>query len=237
MNRAKVVLLCLSVSILSLHYCLVTQNIFCRVLLVNTTLSALLLALAYGFEYPRIFFKRPDGRIPFWSYILHWPYMCFNFITFIVFQWLSRETAYNQAARNLFIGRLLISTERQKVTNLKIINVLDLTCEFPEASHFREASRYLCLPVLDTLAPSLSQLQTGVDWLEQSVQTGPTYVHCALGHGRSATVIVGFILNNNPDITVDEAVGRLSKQRPGIYLQREQVNRLRQFKRSLSVGQ
>lgn len=65
--------------------------------------------------------------------------------------------------------------------------VLDLTAELPRR---HSCERWLCLPTFDTNAPTVEQIQQGVEFvLANRAEGRPVLVHCAHGHGRSATVL------------------------------------------------
>jgi protein-tyrosine phosphatase len=99
--------------------------------------------------------------------------------------------------------------------------VLDLTSEFSEAEPLR-TKFYLNVPMLDGVAPTLSQLNEAVDWLRTAMRSGPTFVHCALGHGRSATVAIAFLLAEGYANTVEEGLELVRKRRSPVRLSRGQ---------------
>ena len=95
--------------------------------------------------------------------------------------------------------------------------VVDLCAELPAASAAQACGRYLALPVLDGCAPAPEQLSRGVRWIDDALEHGPVFVHCALGHGRSATLIVAWKLAHGvPGLPAAEA--ELRQLRPGVSL-------------------
>ncbi|MFH0813175.1 MAG: dual specificity protein phosphatase family protein [Pseudomonadota bacterium] len=206
-----------------------------KVVFGNTSLSLFFVALGYAVLGPRVFSKRNDGFFPFWSYLLHWPYFFINCLTFKIWQIAITEPYYTQLSENLFIGRRLTLGDRPKTAEIGIANVLDLTCEFPEVSFLKKVPNYLCIPLMDTQAPTLSQLQEGVEWIRKSVLSGLTFVHCAFGHGRSALFVVAYLLSRNSDLTVGEAINQLKEKHPRIRLTKKQIEKLHQFKTSLNA--
>ena len=208
--------------------------VFFKLVFGNASLSFFIVALGYAALGPRVFSKRNDGHIPFWSYLLHWPYFVFNWVTFTLFQFANKNLPYYQVSENLFVGRMPTFVDKPKIEEIGISNVLDLTCEFPEPDFLRKAPIYLCLPVMDTEAPTLSQLEESVEWINKSVLSGSTFVHCAFGHGRSVTFVIGYLLRKDPALTVEEAINRLRDKSQKIQLTKEQMERLHQFKKSLN---
>jgi hypothetical protein len=77
------------------------------------------------------------------------------------------------------------------------IAVLDMTCELPRRVFSSEALqvKYHCVPILDQTAPSPAQLCSAVRWCSEMRAEGmDVVVHCAFGHGRSATALVATLL-------------------------------------------
>ena len=196
-------------------------------------LSAALLSIAYWTNCTRLFFKSAKGRIALWSYALYLPYFLLNLLLFSLSRLIAREPACHEVGGNLYLGRRLAPGEKALSEKLGIRSVLDLTCEFPEPRHMREADNYLCLPVLDTFAPTVGQLKEGVEWLRARTAEGAVYVHCASGHGRSATFVVALTLSENPETTVEAAIAMLAQKRPGIKLSKDQMTVLHEFKSTL----
>jgi protein-tyrosine phosphatase len=106
------------------------------------------------------------------------------------------------------------------------VSVLDLAGEFPAA---RVPSRYRSLPVLDATAPSEEELRSATAWVAEAVAAGPVYVLCALGHGRSACVVIAYLLSVGSVGTVAEGVRLLRSLRPGVRLHPPQRRLLRRF--------
>ena len=139
----------------------------------------------------------------------------------------------DKVSDNLFIGRRVSHRERALIKDNGIVNVLDLTTEFPEVSFLRRSENYLCIPILDTKAPKYHELKTGVDWLCRAVSSGPTYVHCAFGHGRSATFVIAYMMKKDSSLEVDQAVSALKQIRPSIGLTPIQIDILKKYRAEL----
>lgn len=57
-------------------------------------------------------------------------------------------------------------------------------------------------------APNAAQIQQGVEWVAKELVEGrPCYIHCAHGHGRSATVLAAVLIATGQASTAEEAVG------------------------------
>ena len=132
----------------------------------------------------------------------------------------------------VFLGcRLRNRDESRSDNNLQIDSVLDLTSEFNEVAALRRLP-YCCIPLLDTNAPSPAQLKCGVGWIIDNAQRGNVYVHCALGHGRSATFVVAYLMTTQHQ-TFDEALQIVQRLRRGIQLSKAQHRVLEVWNRSL----
>ncbi len=175
--------------------------------------------LAYAFIGPRAFFKRKNGTLLALSYLIYAPYYLLNALSLWSFRRGARENAFDEIALGVYLGCRLSARGQAEVTHLKIARVLDLTGEFAETPFLR-ALDYLCIPLLDTRAPTLEQLREGADWIAQS--DVPIYVHCALGHGRSATFVAAYLLLTKRAKNADDAVAQIQKLRPRVGLTCEQ---------------
>jgi len=100
-------------------------------------------------------------------------------------------------------------------------SVVDVTCELPRR---HAASRYLCLPTWDTQGPAPGLIEEGVRFLLRERADGrPVYVHCAHGHGRSATVMAAAFLAAGIAKDAADAVAIMRRERPRVRLNKRQV--------------
>ena len=199
-----------------------------RVALVWCALAFGGVGLAYAFIGPRAFFKRPNGSLPPWSYALYAPYYLLNALSLAGFRRSARENAWDEIAPGVYLGCRLNRRDRAAIERLGIARVLDLTSEFAEAPFLR-ALDYRCLALLDTRAPTLDQLRDGALYIAQSER--PIYVHCALGHGRSATFVAAYLMLTNRAHNAADAIAQIQRVRPRIGLTPAQLAVLRQLER------
>ena len=187
----------------------------------------LAVALAYVLHWPGIWLKRTNGRLSWLSWALLAPVHGFARLNLSSFITGCGEAAFHEVVPGLYLGRILREWEGKVMGPIKPHAVLDLTAEFPAPSFFRLAPAYLCLPTLDTAAPTVDQIQTGVEFLTRHLPSGPVYVHCAFGHGRSAVLVIAWLLDVGHQSDVEEATEWLRFQRPGVCLNRDQFQALR----------
>lgn len=176
-----------------------------------TAVAFACVAVTYLLRQPRLPGKRADGRLHPIASILLAPYHLMNWLSMTLFR-ASRAAAYCEIAPGLFLGRRLTSRE---ASHLAPDNVLDLTAEFSECRALR-SRRYHTVAMLDGTAPSDAQLRDAVDWLRDAMSRGRTYVHCALGHGRSATVVAGYLLETGQAASVADAIEQVQARRPSV---------------------
>jgi protein-tyrosine phosphatase len=203
------------------------------ILLFYAALSLGLLAAAYAGAGSGLLLKRATGRRSPLSWLLFAPYFLLSTVTFCLYRLLSREPGYVQVAPNLFFGRRLSASEAEAVG---WVTILDLAAEFPAGRWERTRPAYRSLPVLDADVPSEEELRSAVAWIGESVSAGPLYVHCALGHGRSACVVIAYLLSVGVVGTVAEGVRRLQSLRSGVRLHTSQLRLLQRFELQI-VGQ
>jgi hypothetical protein len=175
-------------------------------------------AVAYGIRSPQLLGKSGDGRTRFWQSIILLPYLVLNRICFELFCLTDRSPAWAEVVPGVLLGRRLRNWE---AAELPAGRVIDLTSEFAESSALRRRV-YTSAPMLDGVAPSLNQLSRAVELLRNSVKDGTTYLHCALGHGRSGTVAVAYLIAEGRAKTVDEGLQLVCSARPSIRLSRGQ---------------
>ena len=150
-----------------------------------------------------------------------------------VFQMGERRPAFVEVVPDLYLGRRLSEWEACRAGLPGWRAVLDLAAEFSEISRFRGLV-YRSLPVLDATAPSVEELIEAVDWLKERLAEGPVYVHCALGHGRSATVVVGYLMATGKVGTVEEGVAFVREQRAGVKVNELQLSVLERYRRRIA---
>lgn len=204
------------------------SQLWLAILLHYAAVSSLAVGLVYLFSRPTWLLKRLPGSRHRLGWLLFGPFFAANGLTFHLHRLTSRQPHSHEIVPGLFLGRRMTAREaadRQPPPAA----VVDLACEFAEVPAFRQCPGYLCLPALDGTTPSAQQLRTGVSHISRHLASGPVYVHCALGHGRSATLIAAFLLLTKRAETVEDAVAMIRKKRPRIGLKASQVETLRQL--------
>ncbi len=189
-----------------------------------------LLGLAYALNHPGALRKRADGLIPWPALMLFGPYHAWSRFTI---QWtrMRHPEAYHEILPGLFLGRHLHPHEAEHLCrNAGLTHVLDMTAELPETPILRTLPGYRALPLLDMTGPSPRQLHEALEHLDKA---GPVYVHCAIGYGRSATIVAALLLQLDHAATPEEAVAAIRSKRPRVRLNERQYRSLQAFHQDL----
>lgn len=190
---------------------LATQAIgFALLLWLISSLSFLGVSIAYALHRPELLGKQANGTIRPLTLLL-WPmYYLLTWSLWFLARLFPRYPHAHEIVPGLWLGAWPNHQSRLPAgTSL----VVDLTAEFPRRTH---SESYLCLPTLDMEAPTQQQLRAGITAIQEA--TGPVYVHCAAGHGRSATVVAAVLLARGTVTTAVEAETFLQRIRSGVKL-------------------
>jgi protein-tyrosine phosphatase len=186
-------------------------------------ISLLLVGLAYGGLGPRIFGKSPDGTMSPISVAVLLPYLLGTWIIWHIRRGISNDRVGQEILPAIWLGR------RPHLNELPagIALVIDLTAEFPADAALTRQVGYVCMPVLDGTAPPDAVFMKAVEIVLS--QTQAVFVHCAVGHARSASVVAAVVIRRGLAADVDSAEAFIRQKRPRVRLnraQRQQVHRL-----------
>lgn len=210
------------------------SNAGARVLGIDFAGVCLLIGLAYALNRPGFLLKQPGGRTAAAGWLLYWPYFALSHAALRLFRVRIGSKAFQPIAGQVWLGCRLSSTDAAKIRELQVGSVLDLAAEFSEVSFLRALPGYRSVPILDTCAPTLEQLRAGADFIERAQLRHPVYVHCALGHGRSACFVLGWLLATRRTASVDAGLAELRRIRPGVGFDRKQRAALDAFAAELN---
>lgn len=155
----------------------VTNTTFFSFLIFWLSLNLTILGVAYAFNKASLICgKQSDGKINKALFAVNAPWIVFSFIVLRIQALISSENKIDRIGRSHWY---IASYPGFKYKNIEFDYIIDLTAEFPKANC--ENKNYVCYPNLDGVELShLSIIETiNVD--------SKVLVHCAQGHGRSAT--------------------------------------------------
>ena len=188
-------------------------------------LSVIVVGVGYLGLGPRVFGKSAaDGRLRLWVVIAILPYFAVAWSLWQLKSRLFRERPHDEVAPGIHVGRRPLGPH-EVPAGTKL--VVDLTSEFPRATACGDGVRYVCVPTLDTNAPTDAEMKTLLDAIAD--EDGPIFVHCAMGHGRSATVAAALMIRRGLAKDLDHAIATMAAKRPAIHLhppQRAVVERM-----------
>ena len=109
-----------------------------------------------------------------------------------------------------------------------ITAVINMRIEFDDHEAGVAPPRYLYLPTVDDMAPSLEHLREGVAFVAQEIERGGgVYVHCGSGVGRAPTMAAAYLVHTG--LLPGQAWACIRKVRPFIRPTAAQVAQLEQF--------
>jgi hypothetical protein len=157
--------------------------------------------------------KRKDGSINPISQTLFYPYHIGLRTKLAIQRRVSSEPAWDQITSSYYLGAW--PSEEALVPAVHPA-VLDVTCELPLQVR---PPAYKMIPVWDTHSPNPHQIDDAVAWAQDQVHQGhQILIHCAHGHGRSATVLCAILIADGLAQSIAEAEAILKKQRPRVRL-------------------
>ncbi len=175
---------------------------------------------------PASFGKRADGRRTVWSTVPMLPFLLPLWAWWHVVRPWRREPPWHQLTPTLCLGRRLLDREF-RASGLVVDHLVDLTCEYAERPQQRAHPGYLCLPIVDGLAPSPAVFVAYVEQLQ--ALPGRVFLHCAEGHGRTATMAAALLLVTGAVADPAAALARVRAGRPLARPYRQQVAALERF--------
>ena len=172
-------------------------------------------AIVYVAHAPRVLGKRADGRHAWWAWLAWAPLFGYARLTHELARWLTREPVADEVAPGVWVGR------RPRVHELPegVAIVVDLCAELAETAGVAAGRAYLSVPTLDATAPAPAQIARAVDAVLAA--NGAAFIHCAFGHGRSATVAAALLVRRG-DATLEDVERQMRACRPRIGLNAHQ---------------
>jgi protein-tyrosine phosphatase len=175
--------------------------------------------VVYLVDAPRALGKRADGTMAPLALIFWGPVFAYQWIAHEVVRRLTAEPVATEVGPGVWVGRRPRPNELPAGAAI----VIDLCAEFGAARVVRAHPRYIACPTLDAGTPEPPELARLVDAVLAA--DGPAFIHCALGHGRSATVAAAVLVRRG-DATLDDVEAAMRARRPKIALNARQRSAL-----------
>lgn len=169
--------------------------------------------IVYLVDAPRALGKRADGSMSPLGWIVWAPVFAYQWIAHEVIRRFTAEPVATEVGPGVWVGR----RPRPREMPAGVAIVVDLCAEFAGAATAN--ARYIARPTLDASTPPGPELAELVDAVVAA--GGPAFIHCALGHGRSATVAAAVLVRRG-DATLDDVEAKMRARRPKIALNARQ---------------
>ena len=154
------------------------------------------------------FQKRSDGRLTPAARWLYAPYLAAAWVNSRL--WTRKHPQPDLIVDNVWLGRIPTSKEQSYYKA-----IVDLCAELPINPQGRA---YLCVPVLDLIAPTPAECLQAAEAIERLRASGPLLVCCALGYSRSATAVAAWLLQTGRATTLDQALTIIRTARADVIL-------------------
>jgi predicted protein tyrosine phosphatase len=204
------------------------QSLTASILAGYTAFGFCAIGIGYLLKSPAIWMKSADGTMNPISFALYLPIHLLNWLALRLATSTSKRTARHEIVPNLWLGRRPFETEAKAIMACDAWAIVDLTAEFPESRDLRQG-KYLCLPTLDHTRPTHAQIESALRFIAAEMPTRKVLVHCALGHGRSATIVAAWMLQHGLAKTPKDADAILREIRPGVRLKDSQLEVLNEM--------
>lgn len=125
---------------------------------------------------------------------------------------------YDRIDEYVILGALPFKGDVPMLRRMGVRAVLNLCEEYPgpEGAYAATGIEQLRLPTIDYTSPSLAAVRRGVCFVENCVSRhNLVYVHCKAGRGRSATVVLCWLIKAKK-IKPHEAANLLLERRPQV---------------------
>ncbi|HYG73556.1 MAG TPA: dual specificity protein phosphatase family protein [Planctomycetota bacterium] len=98
---------------------------------------------------------------------------------------------------SVLLGALPLNSDVAELKRIGITGVINTCCEYrgPVNAYESAGIQELYLPTIDFTPPSSVDIASGVEFIKQQVaRGGKVYVHCKAGRGRSATIVMCYLI-------------------------------------------
>ena len=135
--------------------------------------------------------------MPAWvSHLIFLPTLTWNML---LGRWLKVRRWWDRVDDHVILGALPFARDVQRMKADGVTHVIN-TCEEypgPQSSYDDAGITQLRLPTVDFNHPSLTNVEQGVEFIQQAAsEDGTVYVHCKAGRARSATIVICWLMKS-----------------------------------------
>lgn len=182
-------------------------------------------------------FKSAYGRIPRVVRVILLPVLLGVAVYNVLARRADPSPPLQEIREGIWLGRRLLPTDRKLLQESGIRAILDTTAEFDALPPglWPEDTRYMNIPVFDHDTPRASQMNRAIAWLRGQHGAGrPVLVHCALGQGRSVTVLLAFLKSLSPGKSYADLLSEVQGIRTSAKPNSHQMRMLERFDQTAS---
>ncbi|HHH44106.1 MAG TPA: phosphatase, partial [Gammaproteobacteria bacterium] len=125
---------------------------------------------------------------------------------------------WNRVDQHVLLGALPFPRDVEKLSSEGVSAVVNTCQEYagPVSAYKNFGIRQLRIPTIDFTPPALQDIELAVAFMNRHIADGKTvYVHCKAGRGRSATVVMCWLIQDR-QISASDAQQWIRKFRPHI---------------------
>ncbi|XP_076348657.1 dual specificity protein phosphatase 19-like isoform X4 [Tachypleus tridentatus] len=132
----------------------------------------------------------------------------------------------------LFIGSQDVAQDLNLLHQMNVTHILNIATGVPNM--FEEEFIYKRISILDLPEANIRIFFEGCfQFIDDGLQEGGVLVHCNAGVSRSATIIIGYLMNREK-LCLDEALDKVKSVRPFIKPNVGFMEQLKQYEKELS---
>ena len=125
---------------------------------------------------------------------------------------------WDEVDEHVILGAFPFARDASRLQGLGVRAVVN-TCEEyagPQTAYQEAGIEQLRIPTIDFTPPSLEDVEKAVQFMDEQIAQGKkVYVHCKAGRGRSATVVLCWLVANR-QMTPEAAHAHLLSARPHV---------------------
>mmetsp|Transcript_32636 Transcript_32636/g.84273 ORF Transcript_32636/g.84273 Transcript_32636/m.84273 type:complete len:205 (-) Transcript_32636:1034-1648(-) len=130
-----------------------------------------------------------------------------------------KKPYFSKITDNIYLGSAPFWFHVSNLREMGITAVVNMCEEYsgPITTYKKHGIRQYRVPSIDYIHPSLDEVQLAVDFLKKELENGGNVlVHCKSGKGRSATVVLCHLLDEDEEGNIHEVYGVMKQQRRAI---------------------
>lgn len=135
--------------------------------------------------------------------------------------------ANSQITPQFFVGGQYTHRGFRTLQKMGVTAIVSMRSRLP-IDPSKHGMKSLHLPTGDQHAPTLEQLRTGAQFIQQEIAAGgKVYVHCQFGEGRGPTMAIAYLISTG--LTLQDALAEVRRARSFVQPTSAQMQQLKEF--------